>query len=63
MTRRYTPLPICPDCGGILQPVEPEPLTSVEVASANRADVPDSHPRQCLICGYQEAATPATAPR
>ena len=44
----------CPDCGGILQPVRMERLTSVEVASADdRSDV-ELH-LQCLLCGYAEA--------
>ena len=63
MTRRCTPLPTCPDCGGILQPVEPERLTSSEVASSDRAEDAQSSPRQCLICGYQETPTSAAAPR
>jgi RNase P subunit RPR2 len=46
-------LPMCPDCGGILQPIRTERVTSAEVASA------DEDTRvvvsQCLICGYTEA--------
>jgi hypothetical protein len=41
----------CPDCGGILQPVALERLTSSEVASAETA--PTLH-LQCLLCGYEE---------
>ena len=42
---------ICPDCGGILQPVAIERLTSLEVAS----DAPETRRRlQCLLCGYAE---------
>jgi len=44
----------CPECGGILQSTTPEPLTSSEVEARDPA--PDA-PRQCLICGYQEATT------
>lgn len=62
MTRHCTPLRICPDCGGILQPVKAERLTSVEVASGEHEDEPAGAPCQCLICGYQEPAAPATAP-
>jgi hypothetical protein len=61
MTRRCTPLPTCPDCGGLLQPVEPERLTSTEVASSDRRDDEHGTRRQCLICGYQEAAVPAAS--
>lgn len=57
MTRRCTPLPVCPDCGGILQPVEPERLTSLEVASPDEAQ--EHGARQCLICGYQAPAADA----
>ena len=60
MTRRCTPLPICPDCGGILQPVEPERLTSAEVASPDESR--DTRSRQCLICGYLAPAAADAAP-
>lgn len=43
----------CPDCGGILQPVRPERLTSVEVASADEHIEPILH-LQCLLCGFEE---------
>jgi hypothetical protein len=45
----------CPDCGGILQSIEPERLTSAEVAATDeRTDpVPGG---QCLLCGYEEPA-------
>jgi hypothetical protein len=43
----------CPDCGGILQPVGPERLTSVEVASAEARRELTLH-LQCLLCGYEE---------
>jgi hypothetical protein len=51
MTRRSEPLPTCPDCGGLLQPTEPEPLTSAEVAGGDPDD-PKPQRGQCLICGY-----------
>ncbi len=42
---------ICPDCGGILQPVALEQLTSLEVASS---EAPTPWRRvQCLLCGYE----------
>jgi hypothetical protein len=42
---------ICPDCGGILQPVALEQLTSLEVASS---EAPAAWRRvQCLLCGYE----------
>lgn len=41
----------CPDCGGILQPVALERLTSSEVALGDGA--PTLH-LQCLLCGYEE---------
>jgi hypothetical protein len=62
MTRRCTPLRICPDCGGILQPVEPERLTSVEVAAGDRQAQGGDGRCQCLICGYLEPVRPAVAP-
>ena len=43
----------CPDCGGILQPVALERLTSSEVASAERR-------RRCT-CSACSAATKKTA--
>lgn len=43
----------CPDCGGILQPIQLERLTSAEVASGEVADTPTLH-LQCLLCGYEE---------
>lgn len=48
----------CPECGGILQSTTPEPLTSSEVEARDPA--PDA-PRQCLICGYEEAPASAAA--
>jgi hypothetical protein len=53
----------CPDCGGILQPVRVERLTSVEVASGD--DRREHELRlQCLLCGYAEtrAYEPADEP-
>ena len=49
----------CPDCGGILQSLEPEPLTSAEVASGDAAS--RTAAAQCLICGYQDSARAAAA--
>jgi hypothetical protein len=43
----------CPDCGGILQPVKPERLTSLEVAS-DEASLEHTVHLQCLLCGYAE---------
>jgi hypothetical protein len=43
----------CPDCGGILQPVALERLTSSEVALGEAALTPGLH-LQCLLCGYEE---------
>lgn len=43
----------CPDCGGILQPVALERLTSAEVASGDGRDATLLH-LQCLLCGYEE---------
>ena len=62
MTQRCTPLRMCPDCGGILQPVEPERLTSAEVASNDGSGDHEGGACQCLICGYQEPASPVGAP-
>jgi len=41
----------CPDCGGILQPVALERLTSAEVASG---ETTLTLHLQCLLCGYEE---------
>ena len=43
----------CPDCGGILQPVTLERLTSLEVASGEARQALTLH-LQCLLCGYEE---------
>jgi hypothetical protein len=50
VTRR---LPTCPDCGGILQPIRAERLTSAEFDTA--AEEAQVLICQCLICGYTEA--------
>jgi hypothetical protein len=44
----------CPDCGGILQSIEPERLTSAEVAALDERASPGAPVGQCLICGYQD---------
>ena len=44
----------CPDCGGILQPVALERLTSLEVAASEAADGAGHVRVQCLLCGYEE---------
>lgn len=49
----------CPDCGGILQALEPERLTSAEVAADDRSHRDPI--AQCLICGYEDASPPAVA--
>ena len=53
----------CPDCGGILQPVALEQLTSSEVSLGEAALAPTLH-LQCLLCGYEEdrAADEAAQP-
>lgn len=53
MTRPARAVTTCPDCGGILQSITPERLTSVEVEAGGTDHAP-STPRQCLICGYVE---------
>jgi hypothetical protein len=55
---RRVPVTTCPECGGILQSTTPEPLTSSEVEAGDSAS---DTPRQCLICGYEEA--PESTPR
>jgi len=55
-----SPLATCPDCGGILQPVRPERLTSLEVAGADDTRE-DELNLQCLLCGYA-VWLPAAAP-
>jgi hypothetical protein len=62
MTRHSEPLATCPDCGGLLQPTEPERLTSTEFDDDAGGDA-DASPRQCLICGYQRPAPAASAAR
>jgi hypothetical protein len=52
MARRDRHVTTCPECGGILQSTTPEPLTSSEVEAGEPAP---GAPRQCLICGYEEA--------
>ena len=44
----------CPDCGGILQPVALENLTSLEVASSETPEGGGRVHVQCLLCGYEE---------
>lgn len=53
MTKPSPRVATCPDCGGILQPVKPERLTSVEVASGEARRERTLH-LQCLLCGYEE---------
>lgn len=57
MTHRAGAVRRCPDCGGILQPIEPERLTSAEVARSQSSDLHAAC--QCLLCGYLERAAPA----
>jgi len=54
MARRERHVTTCPDCGGILQSTTPEPLTSTEVQAGDAAPGAGA-PRQCLLCGYEEA--------
>jgi predicted nucleic-acid-binding Zn-ribbon protein len=52
MALRTSRVHICPDCGGIMQPTEPEPLTCNEIEATDaRATRTVS---QCLLCGYTE---------
>jgi hypothetical protein len=53
MNRRHGNVPICPDCGGILQPTGPEALTSAEL---DAADGLERGTRQCLLCGFVDAS-------
>lgn len=60
MNRRHSTIDVCPDCGGILQPTDPEALTTAEIAAA---EPPASDgARQCLLCGYTETVPHDTAP-
>jgi hypothetical protein len=63
MMRTAAIVPVCPDCGGILQSTEPEQLTTIEVAAGERS--PDQPAIcQCLLCGYEERPVqPATTAR
>jgi hypothetical protein len=54
MNRRHSNVRICPDCGGILQPTGPEALTSAELAAVNDPEAGGT--RQCLLCGFIDAA-------
>ena len=42
----------CPDCGGILEPVQPKWTTTLDAASASGAEPAESDWR-CLLCGYR----------
>jgi hypothetical protein len=53
MASRARRVTTCPDCGGILQSMAPERLTSADVQREPDAGPPPP-PRQCLICGYEE---------
>jgi hypothetical protein len=57
MTRRTRHVTTCPDCGGILQSITPEALTSADVERDPHVAAQPA-PRQCLICGYEEAPGP-----
>jgi hypothetical protein len=61
MPRRHTTLRLCPDCGGILQPTDPEALTTVEVAESEALQL--DGPRQCLLCGYTETIVDEVSPQ
>jgi hypothetical protein len=50
----------CPDCGGILQSIEPERLTSAEVAAADERPDAAMPTGQCLLCGYEDRPAPAS---
>ena len=54
MTRRARHVTTCPDCGGILQSITPEPLTSADIEREPPVEAP-AVPRQCLLCGYEES--------
>jgi hypothetical protein len=59
MSGRVRHVTSCPLCGGILQSTSPEPLTSAEIDAAPPGAAP---PRQCLLCGYLEAAAAERQP-
>lgn len=53
----------CPECGGMLQPTATEPLIVSEFTSSDAGARAAPAPRQCLICGYEDAGgTPADQP-
>lgn len=60
MKTRVRHVTACPLCGGILQSVTPEALTSAEIIVAASPDA--AAVRQCLICGYQEPADTTLEP-
>lgn len=53
MIRRARPVTTCPDCGGILQSIAPEALTSADIQRDPPAEA-EPLARQCLLCGYEE---------
>ena len=46
----------CPDCGGLLEPVRPEWMDTIDLASDRPSAPPPSGAWQCLICGYEDAS-------
>jgi uncharacterized protein with PIN domain len=49
-------VPRCPDCGGILEPVQPRWTATLDAAAASAAEPADSDWR-CLLCGYRTTHT------
>ena len=43
----------CPDCGGILEPVRPAWLNTIDVAAARVARDEGQQVWRCMLCGYQ----------
>jgi hypothetical protein len=46
---------LCPDCGGILEPIHPPWLAAIDLVSAAATNDPTPPDRRCLLCGYHES--------
>lgn len=52
----------CPDCGGILEPVRPAWLNTIDVAAATGARDEGQRVWRCMLCGYHTRETDTDAP-
>lgn len=49
-----TPLRLCPDCGGILEPSRPRWIATINMAAGATRPPAAASRWQCLICGYSD---------